>query len=130
MGKGMKGFQKGNNIGSKLKGRISPTKKEITWQENENGCWNCTSHKPNTWGYPQHRIGYKFKMISHTMYEQKYNKIPEGFQALHKCDNPSCINPDHIFLGTHKDNMRDKVEKGRQGKCGRKKQFKEEGYVI
>ena len=90
-----------------------PKPKEISWIINEKSCWICISHKGDRDGYPQKKVKSKSTRISRIMYEKYKGKIPEGLFVLHHCDNPSCINPDHLFFGTAKDNSVDMIKKGR-----------------
>ena len=66
-------------------------------------------------GYGQVSINDKMVKVHRFVYELT-EKIPERMCVLHKCDNPSCVNPYHLFIGTHKDNSDDKVKKDRQPK--------------
>ena len=55
----------------------------------------------------------KSKRISRRAYELFVGEIPEGMWVLHSCDNPKCVNPEHLFLGTAQENQWDRLVKGR-----------------
>lgn len=78
----------------------------------EAGCWLWTA-AVDTYGYG--RIGFGDGLISaHRVSWALYRgEIPNGLCVLHACDVPSCVNPDHLFLGTHSDNSKDCFNKGR-----------------
>lgn len=91
----------------------SKARKQIEYKIDNNGCWICVSHSKNTHGYPTIYINNKSTGIHRYMYKKFKGEIPEGLCACHKCDNPACINPEHLFIGTYKDNAQDKISKGR-----------------
>jgi hypothetical protein len=85
-----------------------------------NGCWIWTAFKDRD-GYGSIQIDKLNKIRSHRFSYCHYNNISYSSLTkddfiLHKCDTPSCVNPGHLFKGTHSDNMKDKVSKLRQAK--------------
>jgi len=54
------------------------------------------------------------KYVHRVAYEEYVEQIPSGMCVCHRCDNPKCINPEHLFLGTNKENTHDKINKGRE----------------
>ncbi|MDO7847580.1 HNH endonuclease [Hymenobacter sp. M29] len=77
------------------------------------GCWEWTGYKnPKGYGYLMVKAG-KPTGAHRFSYELHKGPIPKGLFVCHTCDNPVCSNPDHLFLGTVKDNTQDMVKKGR-----------------
>jgi hypothetical protein len=68
----------------------------------------------STHGYGRVNLGsYRYTHAHRVAYEQAHGPIPNGMVVRHTCDNPPCINPRHLVLGTQVDNARDAVERGR-----------------
>ena len=79
------------------------------------GCWLWDAALSR--GYPlkygRFRIYGKSEDAHRMSWRFFHGEIPRGCCVCHKCDVPSCVNPDHLFIGTHRDNNRDMVLKGR-----------------
>ena len=86
--------------------------------EKTESCW--------TWKGPRNASGYGIlrgrdcpSTLAHrTVYEVFVGPIPDGFCVCHHCDNPPCVNPSHLWIGTNIDNVRDMVSKNRQSRVG------------
>lgn len=76
------------------------------------GCWIWTGTVSGT-GYGKLSINCKQTYVHRLAWEVANSKPPSDMWVLHACDNPKCVNPGHLFLGTSSDNARDRSSKGR-----------------
>lgn len=91
---------------------FTPTKRFWFYVTTGDGCWLWTGPK-NNMGYGVLGIDRKHVLAHRFSYELHNAPIPPGLECCHRCDVPLCVRPDHLFLGTHTENMADRDAKGR-----------------
>ena len=100
----------------------------------EDECWEWQAGKNNK-GYGAFKFGGSTIGAHRFSYLLARGSIPVGMQVCHHCDNPGCVNPKHLFVGTQSDNQQDSVAKGRDNppwgeKCGKAKLCNGDVYEI
>jgi hypothetical protein len=102
----------------------------IKYYVDENDCHICISHALDKDGYPRVYVGKDRRMSHYIYYLQTGEWPPKGMVVMHTCDNPQCINPDHLKLGTQKENMADMKAKGRAKLNSPKKRFTDDEILY
>lgn len=93
-------------------------------------CWVWTGHiSRRGYGY-FHFQSFRVRAHRFAWWATRDGNLPDGQEVCHSCDNPACVNPDHLYLGSHQDNHLDSVRKGRKRAWGLQKLNAEQVYQI
>lgn len=100
-----------------MAGKVTRSLSDRFWEKvtKTDGCWLWTANM-NKKGYGRLWLNGRNEFAQRVSWYLHFGKRDEALLVLHKCDTPSCVNPDHLFLGTNADNMLDKRLKGRSAK--------------
>jgi hypothetical protein len=97
---------------------LRPSAESRFWSEVKKtlfGCWEWQASY-NSGGYGHFYADGKEIAAHRFSWELHFGPIPEGMKVLHSCDNPKCVRPKHLFLGSYADNNKDRTQKGRSAK--------------
>jgi len=87
---------------------------KVSISKDDSHCWTWTGGTCKGYGtFRGPRPEYRLMRANRMAYILEHGEIPKGMIVRHTCDNPACVNPKHLILGTHKDNTRDMFERGR-----------------
>lgn len=101
-------------IGAKRKTRLEDRFWSKVDARGAEECWPWVGQATSHWGYGRINIDGRIHHANRVAYELTYGAIPPGIFVCHRCDNPGCCNPSHLWLGTALDNTRDMDRKGRR----------------
>ena len=103
------------NVRKGQKGFLRIPAKDRFWLlvRKTDSCWNWCGNTDGRYG--SFWYGGRLVKAHRFAYQIQIGPIPNGLQVLHRCDNPACVRPEHLFLGTQFDNMTDCAHKGRNG---------------
>lgn len=83
------------------------------------GCWEWVGNANTRTGRAYFKLNGRNRIAARVSYEIFKGEIPRGFCVLHTCDNNKCVNPEHLYIGSQLDNIRDRVDRGRDGHANR-----------